>query len=333
MFKHLRGFLFLSFLLFCCLLGNSQNINIPSFVLKTNFKTIPDQNFKDTIGKFSSNEFEIGFSFPLFTKLFVNKLNKSGFYNISIDNNNTLIFNSIDFLKKSNTLYNINFGLKGIYFTGNKNLWIAKISSNLFEDEYSISDPTPRFSGLLLFDRLVNKKFSYHLGIAYRYSFGTTSVLPVAGLKYEFANSWKLNLSLPFSGSVQYKASDKLFFLIKLRASGAISYYTNNDNLFGLTQEKLMYRKKSNTLSIEAIYKLNSFTFIKGSIGREGSRKIYFSDLKTEINKEPVNYFSSKINNAWFIDFGINFRISKNKKNPINEDEILDFSDELVGVN
>jgi len=78
---------------------------------------------------------------------------------------------------------------------------------------------------------------------------------------------------------------------------------------------------------------LNSFTFNKGSLGREGSRKIYFSDLKTEINKKPVNYFSSKINNVWFIDFGINFRISKNKKNPINEDEILDFSDEIFGVN
>jgi hypothetical protein len=96
-----------------------------------------------------------------------------------------------------------------------------------------------------------------------------------------------------------------------------------------------MYRKKSNTLSIEAIYKLNSFIFIfiKGSAGRDGNRKIYFSDLKTEINKEPVNYFSSKINNVWFIDFGINFRISKNKKNSINEDEILDFSDEIFGVN
>ena len=75
------------------------------------------------------------------------------------------------------------------------------------------------------------------------------------------------------------------------------------------------------------------FIFIKGSAGIEGNRMIYFSDLKTEINKVPVNYFSSKINNVWFIDFGINFRISKNKKNPIYEDEILDFSDEIFGVN
>jgi hypothetical protein len=332
MFKKLPGFLLFSFLLFCNLLGNSQNINIPSFSVKTNYKSIPEQSLKDTIGNYSSTEYEFGFSLPVFTKQFINKLNKSGFYSISFDNNNTFIFNDIDFLKKSNILFNINLGIKGIYFTGNKNVWIAKISSNLFEDEYSISNPTPRFSGILLYNRIVNHDFSYHFGLAYRYSFGTASALPVAGLKYEFANNWKLNFSLPFTGSVLFKANDKLFFLTKLRASGAISYYTNNDNLFGLTQEKLMFRKKSNTLSIDALYKLNSFIYIKGSIGREGSRKIYFSDLKTEINKEPVNYFSSKINNTWFIDFGINFKLSKNKKNPINNEEILDFSDEFFDL-
>jgi hypothetical protein len=145
-------------------------------------------------------------------------------------------------------------------------------------------------------------------------------------------NNWETGLKK--NGFKETNAENDIHFFMK-GEMGSIFQATSKDSINGVVSINWydFTNKKSLMGKIEAIYKLNSFYFIKGSAGREWNRKIYFSDLKTEINKVPFNYFSSKINNVWFIDFGINFRISKNKKNPINEDEILDFSDKLFVVN
>lgn len=322
--KHFLKLIFL--VLFDCLFTNvnSQNDFFSSFTINTNYKNTFSTELKDTTGKYGSSEFGIGFNVPVFTYFFTNKEDKNGFCNLSVQNNNTIVFPDIDFLNKTNTLYNLNLGLRGIYFTGNKNLWLSKVSVNFFEDEFSIYEPDPRFSGILLFNRIVNRDFSYHFGLTYRYSFGKASVLPIAGLKYSFADNWKMVLSLPFLASVQYKVTDKLLFKMKLHASGNISYYTNNSLMFGQTQEKLLFRKKSNTFSVDAFYKLNPNIYLKGTIEREGNRKIYFSDLKTEINKEPINYFSSAINPTWFVNVGLIFKLGKKSKANVKDDEIID---------
>ncbi|NVN94161.1 MAG: hypothetical protein HXX18_02635 [Bacteroidetes bacterium] len=293
--------------------ANSQNANISSFTIKTNYKTTFNAGFNDTIGKYGSNDFGISFIIPVYKHLFVNKENKSGFYNLSLLNSNNLIFSKIDFLDKNNTLLNLNLGIKGVYFSGNKNLWLSKITLNFFEDEYSISAPHPKFSGTFIFDRIVNRNFSYHLGLTYRYSFGIASFLPVAGLKYGITDRWKLLLSLPFYSCIQYKVNKQLQLSTKIRPTGTLSYYTNKSKLFGQSQEILLFRKRANTFSLDALYKLNSSISILGEVGREANRKIYFSNLRTEINKEPINYFMSRINSTWFINFGFAFKLGKTK--------------------
>ncbi len=310
--------------------SNAQSTNLNSFSIKSNFRTTLNADFIDTVGKFNSNEFSLGFNLPVYNHYFKNRVGKTAFYGFSFQNNNTIIYNHIGFLAANNDLYNISFGLRALYFTGNKNIWLTKISSNFFEDEFSISNPKPRFSGVFLFNRMVNRRFNYHLGLSYKYSFGYAAILPVAGLKYQFADKWKLIVFLPFHISTQYKVNDKLWFDAKFNASGAISYYTNKNNLFGQSKEEMLFRKRANVFAINAKYRLNSNLLLNASIGREGNRTIYFSDIKSEINKEPVNYFKSKIQSNLFINIGFAFKFGK-KKNSIDFDnDTIDYIEELT---
>ncbi|MFZ4413258.1 MAG: DUF6268 family outer membrane beta-barrel protein [Bacteroidales bacterium] len=306
----------------------SQQTNISSFAVLSNYKSSFKANLSDTSGKYGSNEFSIGFNIPVYTHLFKNKEGKAGFSNLDLQNNNSIIVPNIEFLNKSNTLLNLNLGIRGVYFTGNKNLWLSKLSLNFFEDEYSISSPHPRFTGVFLFYRIVNRNFSYHLGFANRYSFGIASVLPVAGLKYSFSDHWKLFLTFPFNGSIQYKANKKLLVTAKIHPSGAISYYTMQSTLFGQLNGNLLFRKKATAFSIDGLYKLNEVVAVKASIGREVNQKIFFSDVKTDINKEPNNYFVSGISPSWFINIGFTFKLGKNPKLSALDNESIDNLDE-----
>jgi hypothetical protein len=326
--KYQAKVIFIVLFVFNCISAYSQNTNIPSFLIKTNYKSIAKADFNDTLGKYGSKELGIGLNIPVYTHLFKKAENKTGFYNISILNNNSFIFPDIDCLGNTNTLLNLSLGLKGIYYTGNKSLWLTRISLNFFEDKYSISNPHPRFSGTFIYDRLVNRDFSYHFGIANRYSFGLLTVLPSAGFKYSLFTKWKLILSLPYFANIQYKINPKLLLSSKIYSSGSISYFTNKSMLFGQTQQILMFRKKATTFSLDILYKINPTISLKGSIGNEGNRKILFSDLKSEINKEPVNYFVSGIKPTYFLNFELLIKLFQKGKYSIINEETLDYLDD-----
>ncbi len=324
----------LFYVLFCsiCLYSTkiiAQSTNLNSFSIKSNYKTTLNADFIDTIGKFNSNEFSLGFNLPVYNHYYKNKVGKTAFYGFTFQNNNSIIFNHIGFLAANNDLYNISFGLRAMYFTGNKNIWLTKISSNFFEDEYSISNPKPRFSGVFLFNRMVNRSFNYHLGLSYKYSFGYAAILPVAGLKYQFADKWKLIVFLPFHISTQYKVNDKLWINARFNASGAISYYTNKNNLFGQTKAEMLFRKRANVFAIDAKYRLNSNMILNASIGREGNRVIYFSDIKSEINKEPANYFKSNLKSSLFFNIGFVFKFGEKKNSADFDNDTIDYIEEL----
>ncbi len=306
----------------------SQPTNISSFTVLSNYKSNFNANLSDTSGKYASNEFSIGLNIPIYTHLFKNKEGKTGFSNLDLQNNNTIIVPDIEFLNKSNTLLNLNLGIRCVYFTGNKNLWLSRMSLNFFEDEYSISRPHPRFTGILLYYRIVNHNFSYHVGLANRYSFGIASVLPVVGLKYGISDQWKLLLTLPFEGSIQYKVNNKLLIAGKIHPSGAISYYTNQSMMFGQLSGRMLFRKKSTAFSLDAMYKLNTSVTLKASIGREVNQKIFFSEVRTDINKEPSNYFVSGINPSWFINIGFTFKLGKKPKLSAMDNESIDYLNE-----
>ncbi|MFZ4399518.1 MAG: DUF6268 family outer membrane beta-barrel protein [Bacteroidales bacterium] len=305
--------------------GYNQNTNISSFTFKSNYKSVFNSELIDTIGKYGSNEFGFGLTIPVYTHFFKTKEDKSGFYDISIQSNNGIISQNIEFINKTNTLLNLNIGMKALYFNARKNIWLSKLSLNFFEDQYSISEPHPRFSGLLLFNRIVNPDFAFHLGLTYHYSFGIAAILPVAGLKYDFANRWKFLLSLPFYGSIQYKVNEKIQLILNTHPAGAISYYSNNTAIFTQAPLTLLFRKRANTFAMNILYKIYPNLSIKGSIGREANRKIYFSDLKSTINKAPTNYFSSGINSVFFINFELIFKLGKHLNTSKVNDDLLEY--------
>ena len=310
---------------------NAQNLNLNSISIKSDFKYTINSELVDTNGSFNSKEYSLGINLPLYNHYFQNKDMKTALFSLSLVNSNKYIKNDIGILGADNDLYNISLGIRALYYTGNKNIWLTKLSSNFFEDEYSINNPEPRFSGAFLFNRIVNRNFYYHLGLTYKYSFGYAAILPVAGLKYQFADKWKILLFLPFHISTQYKLNEKLLLEARFNASGYVSYYSNKNNLFGQTNERMLFRKKANTIAINAKYRINSSLTLNAAIGREANRAVYFSDIKSEINKEPQNYFKSNIRNTMFVNLGFVFKIGdKKNRNTEVESEITDYIDDFL---
>lgn len=138
------------------------------------------------------------------------------------------------FFNATHNFIRISAGLRGLYFDGNKSLWLVNVSPFIAEDNKSISNAKFRMFGDLIYSRVVSKMFSYKLGLSYTYRFGGGGLLPVVGVRIGDYNKYFLSVQFPKNISFHYKVNPKLYIGAFVRPNGGIYRYKiqNTDPAF-----------------------------------------------------------------------------------------------------
>ncbi|MCF8428688.1 MAG: DUF6268 family outer membrane beta-barrel protein [Bacteroidia bacterium] len=229
------------------------------------------------------------------------------------------------------TLINFKLGLSGMFHTSTKNTFLFVVNAFANEDEYTLPDAIFRYSGMMMYTRKVNPKFSYRAGLTFTYLFGEPLVLPVLGFKYKTSEKSMLNVTLPFviNWKKQTKVK-KLFYGFTFRPSGGINRYQNKLSV-DTTNVTLMLRQRNYQFlgDIRIVNKTNMILFQAGIIGNQ---KVMFTN---ENNNTIENNFSFNGSNAvyanvifiWFLNKkprNNNESKAINSNESINDYELLD---------
>ena len=309
-------------------LGNNLTVSL-------NSQSISKLKFNDSLNdskyNFRNTKFLIGYKHSLYSSF----TQKEGVLKYSqINVLPSLQIGKVNFGHENlnRTLINLKIGLSGIFHNSAKNTFL--LAANVFanEDEYTLPDATFRYSGMMLYMRKVNPRFSYRTGLTFTYLFGEPLVLPVLGFKYKTSEKSMLNVTLPFviNWKKQTKVQ-KLFYGFTFRPSGGINHYQNKLSV-DTTNVTLILRQRNYQFmgDIRMVNKTNMILFQAGFVGNQ---KVFFTN---ENNNSIVNDFSFNGSNSVFANITfIWFLNKKSRKNnhesriinsneSINDDELID---------
>ncbi len=308
-------------------LGNNLTVSL-------NSQSISKLKFSDSLNdskyNFRNTKFLIGYKHSLYSSF----TQKEGVLKYSqINVLPSLQIGKVNFGHENlnRTLVNLKIGLSGLFHTSAKNTFLFAANAFANEDEYTLPDAIFRCSGMMMYMRKVNQKFSYRTGLTFTYLFGEPLVLPVLGFKYKTSEKSMLNVTLPFviNWKKQTKVK-KLFYGFTFRPSGGINHYQNKLSV-DTTNITLILRQRNYQFlgDIRMINKTNMILFQAGFVGNQ---KVFFTN---ENNNSIVNNFSFIGSNAVYANITFIWFLNKKSRNKqesrtmntnesINDDELID---------
>jgi len=123
----------------------------------------------------------------------------------------------ITFLSRDPDLYNGGLRFTAVMLGKGLNMYVASVGASFAEDQETIGDMKPRFSGLGLGTHRKSEKTTFVYGGAYSYTFGRGRAVPLFGIMWKLNPSWSLSTVLPLSVRATYHPGQKGKFLIARR--------------------------------------------------------------------------------------------------------------------
>jgi len=221
-------------------------------------------------------------------------------------------------------------GLNGLFITSNKNSILVNTTVFANEDEYTFQDALMRYSGIFIFNRKVNQKFSYKVGTTFTYIFGEPLLLPILGFSLKTSPSSKLNVVLPLNINWRKNSKiNKFSYGFSLGANGGINRYQNKLSV-DTTNTILILRRRSLQFISDLRIKNKNNTIIF-QLGFNANQKVSFTNQNDNavVNNFVFNGSNSLYANItflWFLKPKSNREKNENDYNTITEDEVIDNS-------
>jgi len=323
---------FAAFLLFLFGKANAQSKNYlgNNLTVSLNSQSISKLKFNDSINdseyNFRNTKFLIGYKHSLYSS-FIQKEGVLKFSQINVLP--SLQIGKVNFGHENlnRTLVNLKIGLYGLFHTSAKNTFLVVANAFANEDEYTLPDATFRFSGMIMYMRKVNTKFSYRTGVTFTYLFGESLFLPILGFKYKTSEKSMLNVTLPFviNWKKQTKVQ-KLFYGFTFKPNGGINHYQNKLSV-DTTNVTLTLRQRNYQFlgDIRMVNKTNMIVFQAGFVGNQ---KVFFTN---ENNNSIVNDFSFNGSNAVYANITFTWFLNKKPRNK-NESKNINSNESINDV-
>ena len=180
---------------------------------------------------YAFNELSVGFYSPIFSHTSVNvESNKRYKSHFTLLATGSFVKSKpkLDLFSTERNFLRISTGLRALYFNGNKSLWMVNVSPFVAEDNFTIKNAKWRMYGDFIYSRVVNKLFSYKLGMSYTYRFGEGGLLPVLGVRIGDYNKHFLSIQFPKNISYNVKLSPKIYIGAFIRPNGGIYRFKLN---------------------------------------------------------------------------------------------------------
>ena len=217
-------------------------------------------------------------------------------------------------------LINFSLGFNGIYFSGIKNLYLLSLRPMLNEDEYTINNPTWRYNASFLYNRMVNKKFKYRIGLTYTYLFGEGNLLPIVGGTYRFNQKNILLVNLPYNITYRHVINSNLSAGLFLKPNGSMNRFMNR-NYFDSSYNTVLFRRSSYLLGANVIYKISPKLLLMADLAISSKQQLRFTQ---DAERDGKSYYEASVKPTFFLSIKLlwmPFAAPKAKKNANTEKE------------
>ena len=217
-------------------------------------------------------------------------------------------------------LINFSLGFNGIYFSSIKNLYLLSLRPMLNEDEYTISNPTWRYNASFLYNRMVNKKFKYRIGLTYTYLFGEGNLLPIVGGTYRFNQKNILLVNLPYNITYRHVINSNLTAGLFLKPNGSMNRFMNR-NYFDSSYNTVLFRRSSYLLGANVIYKISPKLLLMADLAISSKQQLRFTQ---DAERDGKSYYEASVKPTFFLSIKLlwmPFAAPKAKKNANTEKE------------
>lgn len=295
----------------------------------TNGYTTPESNIdrKNSAEKYAYSHYNSGFIVPLFTDTWLrdDSLTLSNFH-ILTSGNVLRAFPDYSEIRFPYSLYKISWGVRAIYNTGKKNIWFVNMSPFISQDDQTFGKPEVRFSSLLVFNRTVNRNFSYRVGYYRTYILGGKLIhFPLLGVRFGPLDGTYLSIQFPKYASFNFPMGEKFTGALFVRPSGSIfnfSEFTGKSNVIQFRRYEILYGYMMN-------YRANRNITLNIGSGFSRNRYISFADnnssgkdlFPAQLQVKPTLFFTAGIT----IRFGKSISVNNN----INMYDIFDLNSSM----
>ncbi|MBN8702896.1 MAG: hypothetical protein J0M08_07515 [Bacteroidetes bacterium] len=301
--------------------NDSTNAKIPKHYFKntfySNYYSTPNkQSNNKQIGSYGFSSVSSGFIIPLLTKDYFEKdsVTIKNFHLLAVGN----YFIGTPYISNLPTHYQfskISIGLRAIYNTGKKNTWFYNFSPFMVYNNIDNKGEL-RYASVLIFNRTVNKNFSYRFGITKTFLFGNRYRLPIIGFRFGALDGIHLNLTLPRNISLIIPVNNYVSFSLFTKPTGGLYTISNIDTLYNANEKTIQFARYELTSGFNFFFiPTTNLSFFFGS-GIARNRQVAVSSFGYSTNKKGIvkPFLRSKIEPSLFVNVGLTLRFGKTKK-------------------
>ncbi len=194
-------------------------------------------------------------------------------------------------------LINLSLGFNGIYTSGIKNMYLLSIRPMLNEDEYTINNPTWRYNASFLYNRMVNTKFKYRIGLTYTYLFGEGNLLPIVGGTYRINQNNILLVNLPYNITYRHVFNSNLSAGLFLKPNGSMNRFMNR-NYFDSSYNTILFRRSSYLLGANIIYKISAKFRLMADLAISSKQQLRFTQ---DVERDGKSYYEASVKPTYYL--------------------------------
>ncbi len=214
------------------------------------------------------------------------------------------------------TFFKGSLGVRGIYNTGGKGIWFVDCAIWTAQDATYQSKLVPRTVTTLVYDRIVNDKFSFRIGYAKTFLYGNRFRLPYLGFRVGRLDKTYLSVQFPRNVTLSFPIGNKFRGAVFTKPMGGLYTMSNVDSLYFGNDKKFLFGRYEMLAGLKFEYfpcKNFSINLSAGTVGRRfiGMSSFSFNDK----NKGVLNpFFEEQLVPGGFIYTGMTFRFGRAKK-------------------
>lgn len=273
------------------------------------------------LGRYTFGETNVGFYTPLWTHTSYGKKDSTDLNTFHL----LLTFNALgdrpEFseLDKQHRLFKTGLGIRGIYAFGSQFILFADAFGFATGDHYNKQVTEKyRLGGSLIFNYMVNPKFSVRMGITKNFLFGNRYYLPMAGIRVgRLDGKVYFTLQVPRFASVYFQPTPKFTFSIFTRAYGGLYNFSNDDSLY-IGRDSIFqmgFTGIANGIRFDFRPNPNFSFFLSTGFAVRNKLWFYSYSFNPPDRPGPLKHFfyGSRPDPAIFLHFGVSYRFGKAK--------------------
>ncbi|MBX7181194.1 MAG: hypothetical protein K1X82_03695 [Bacteroidia bacterium] len=217
----------------------------------------------------------------------------------------------------SHPLINLNLGLNYFWFNGKKSAITTGIFGYCNEDNFTLSNPTVRYTGYIQWRYSLSSKVALRVGTVYTFLLGRGIPLPIFGINWRMSPKVLLNINFPFNANLNWTPGKQNMIRFFMQPNGGVSNFGNAKADLGTLSDQVILRRREYKVGASYLQYIKgkfNFSFEAGILCL---RKITITplnkknDIGAGLDRTENKYFDSKIAPAPYINLGIGYRFGK----------------------